>query len=576
MKKPAGAMAGKSVDQSTKAASSRTSGVMKRPAGAASSKLASAPAQQKRSRTSVAEKPVVVEKPRAAPKSKAVQEEAQEKTPLANLKALMVGLARRPDRRQRCEDMLKEQVPWLQCTFFNGTDGKNETIPDEEVAQTWNTKNNSLYGTYEDVFDKQGALLHSAAEFASPGVDYAFSPGERGCAHSHYRIWKHVAEAEHPVLVLEDDVQLVFERSAGGMASGATFTTRLEKAMAEVEGKEPDVLYLGWSGFRDGNYKHHTTSRGRKSALVRKAEYVWTTVAYVLWPAGAKKLLEAAQPMNQPVDNFMAWECREGRLDAYVVLDEGDDNSTWSGGIVTQHDFENDSDVRKSDGGDQGHDPTEFLAKASAAAADAEKNVEVAHGDLQDVSNDAAAENVNAEGAAEEQENDDVPQQDTPQEDTTAATPEADALMSAAAANAQDGANADDDDVAEAPHAVVDAADEAVNAEEEEDNHQAAPAIEENDAAMEPSVNPEDDCAQAEDIQMEAAQEEEEVADETAVNAEEAEEAAQEEEEAPQEEEEDIEANEEEHLVNDAVEASNLDGADQDMQIEHAAAEPDF
>jgi len=574
LKKPAGAMAGKSVDQSTKAVASRTSGVMKRPAGAASSKLATAPPQSKRSRTSVAEKPVVVEKPRAAPKAKAVEEEAQE-TPLANLKALMVGLARRPDRRQRCEDMLKEQVPWLQCTFFNGTDGKNETIPDEEVSQTWNTKNNSLYGAYEDVFDKQGALLHSAAEFASPGVDYAFSPGERGCAHSHYRIWKHVAEAEHPVLVLEDDVQLVFERSAGGMASGATFTTRLEKAMVEVEGKEPDVLYLGWSGFRDGNYKHHTTSRGRKSSLVRKAEYVWTTVAYVLWPAGAKKLLEAAQPMNQPVDNFMAWECREGRLAAYVVLDEGDDNSTWSGGIVTQHDFENDSDVRKSDGGDQGHDPTEFLAKASTGAADAEKNVEAAHGDIQDASNDAAAaaENVNAEEAGEEQENDEVPQ-DTPQD--TTATPEADAF-SAVAANAQDCANADDD-VAEAPDAVVDAADEAVNAEEEEeDNHQAAPASEENDAAMESSVNPEDDCTRAEDVQMEAADEEEEAADETAVNDEEEEAQVDEaqEEEAPQEEEE-VDANEEEHLVNDAVEASNLDGADHDMQIEHVAAEPDF
>jgi len=571
LKKPAGAMAGKSVDQSTKAVASRTSGVMKRPAGAASSKLATAPPQSKRSRTSVAEKPVVVEKPRAAPKAKAVEEEAQE-TPLANLKALMVGLARRPDRRQRCEDMLKEQVPWLQCTFFNGTDGKNETIPDEEVSQTWNTKNNSLYGAYEDVFDKQGALLHSAAEFASPGVDYAFSPGERGCAHSHYRIWKHVAEAEHPVLVLEDDVQLVFERSAGGMASGATFTTRLEKAMAEVEGKEPDVLYLGWSGFRDGNYKHHTTSRGRKSSLVRKAEYVWTTVAYVLWPAGAKKLLEAAQPMNQPVDNFMAWECREGRLAAYVVLDEGDDNSTWSGGIVTQHDFENDSDVRKSDGGDQGHDPTEFLAKATTGAADAEKNVEAAHGDIQDASNDAAAaaENVNAEEAGEEQENDEVPQ-DTPQD--TTATPEADAF-SAVAANAQDCANADDD-VAEAPDAVVDAADEAVNAEEEEeDNHQAAPASEENDAAMESSVNPEDDCTRAEDVQMEAADEEEEAADETAVNDEEEEAQVDEaqEEEAPQEEEE-VDANEEEHLVNDAVEASNLD---HDMQIEHAVAEPDF
>merc|ERR1740121_1229675 len=81
-----------------------------------------------------------------------------------------------------------------------------------------------------------------------------------------------------------------------------------------------------------------------------------------------KKLLEKSQPMDQPVDNFMAWEAREGRLEAYVLLDEGDGDDTWSGGIVTQLDFTGDSDIRKSDGGDQGHDPTEYLAKKATAS----------------------------------------------------------------------------------------------------------------------------------------------------------------------------------------------------------------
>jgi len=549
MKKPAGAVAGKSVDQSTKAAS-RSSGVMKRPAGAtASGKLATAPVQAKRSRTSVAEKPAAVEKPKAAPKATAVEQDAQHSR-LAHLKALMVGLARRPDRRQRCEDMLKAQVPWLECTFFNGTDGKNETIPDEEVSQTWNTKNNSLYGAYEDVFDKQGKLLHSAAEFASPGVEYAFSPGERGCAHSHYRIWKQVAEAEHPVLVLEDDVQLVFERSCGGMAGGSTFTTRLEKAMAEVEGQEPDVLYLGWSGFRDGNYKHHTATRGKKNPVIRKAEYVWTTVAYVLWPAGAKKLLKAASPMNQPVDNFMAWECREGRLSAYVVLDDGDENDTWSGGIVTQHDFENDSDVRKSDGGDQGHDPTEFLAKPSTAAADAEKNVEAA--DAAEDAGQNAAQNVNEE-----------------EEET--ASPEAD-VAPGAAANAQDCAQADDD--AAAPEeANAEEEEETACPQDEEENHQAedvqmAPAEEEAQAAEEEAGSQVDEP------------QDDEAADEAAVNEEAAGTQVDEtqEDEDPREEAA-VDATRDYDQVNSAevevsmeAEASNLDAADQDdMQVEDAA-----
>jgi len=264
--------------------------------------------------------------------------------------------------------MLRKEVPWLSTEFFPASDGKKDTIPDNEVSKTWNTKHNSNYGAYEDVKDKDGNLLHSAEEFANPGVNYEFSPGERGCAHSHYRMWQHVAKGKNPVLILEDDVQFIFKRTKGGKSSGKTFTARLELGMQEAKKRDVDVLYLGWSGHRDGNYKHLKPSRGRKNPIIRKAEYVWTTVAYVLWPAGAKKLLKKAKPMNQPVDNFMAWEAREGRLDAYVLLDEGDTDDTWSGGIVTQLDFIGDSDIKKSDGGDQGDDPTLYLAKKSGGA----------------------------------------------------------------------------------------------------------------------------------------------------------------------------------------------------------------
>lgn len=263
--------------------------------------------------------------------------------------------------------MLRKEVPWLKVEFFRATDGKVDLIPEEEVSKTWNTKHNSLYGAYEDVMDKDGKVIHTAAEFAEPGVDYEFSPGERGCAHSHYRMWKQAARAEGPTLILEDDVQLEFQRSGSGEMSGEVFTARLQLGMEEAEKRSADVLYLGWSGFRDGNLRHLKPIPGRKSSVVRKAEYVWTTVAYVIWPLGAKKLLEQARPMNQPVDNFMGWESREGRVSSWVLLDEGDGDDTWSGGIVTQLDFTGDSDIKKSDGGDQGDDPTAYLAKKVAA-----------------------------------------------------------------------------------------------------------------------------------------------------------------------------------------------------------------
>eukprot|EP00746_Dinoflagellata_sp_MGD_P166371 gnl/MRDRNA2_/MRDRNA2_96206_c0_seq1.p1 gnl/MRDRNA2_/MRDRNA2_96206_c0~~gnl/MRDRNA2_/MRDRNA2_96206_c0_seq1.p1 ORF type:complete len:465 (+),score=131.67 gnl/MRDRNA2_/MRDRNA2_96206_c0_seq1:90-1397(+) len=281
------------------------------------------------------------------------------------LQALVINLERRNDRWERVSTHLKTELPWLSFERFYATNGQQTTIPDDEVAPKWNTKCNALYGEYEDTFAPDGTLLHAAKDFQDPGVEYLFSPGERGCAHSHYRIWQKAAESDKPTLVLEDDVKLNFDRTGGnGTCSGKIFTQQLNRGMQEARKNAGgfDVLYLGWSGLRDGNFRYLKGAKGRKSPIVRRVEYVWTTVAYVLWPEGAKKLLKAASPMNQPVDNFMAWEAREGRLNSFVLLDEGDQDHDWSGGVVDQYDFQGDSDVIKSDGGHQGNDPTAFLA----------------------------------------------------------------------------------------------------------------------------------------------------------------------------------------------------------------------
>jgi len=280
------------------------------------------------------------------------------------LEALVVNLKRRDDRWERVSTTLKTELPWLSFERFYATDGKENPIPDDEVAPKWNTGPNALYGEYEDTFGPDGKLIHSAESFKSPGVEYLFSPGERGCAHSHYRIWQKAAESDKPTLVLEDDVKLNFERTGGmGDSNGKIFTQQLNLGMEEARKCADgfDVLYLGWSGHRDGNNRYLKSTRGKKNPIVRRVEYVWTTVAYVLWPEGARKLLKAASPMNHPVDNFMAWEAREGRLNSFVLLDEGDQDSDWSGGVVDQYDFQGDSDVVKSDGGHQGDDTTAFL-----------------------------------------------------------------------------------------------------------------------------------------------------------------------------------------------------------------------
>jgi len=305
------------------------------------------------------------------------------------------------------------------------TEQKNP-IPEEEVSATWNTSCNAHFADYyEWVYDAPGNPLHGtqwkwacdadsdetwkfeenlhdgeewsyihhagekivrtatvekiatketfnlklqfAENYKNPGVVARMSGGERGCAHSHLRLWRIAAESPLPTLALEDDVTVTFARSGGkGKANGKVFTERLGLALKHAP-IDFDVIYLGWSGWRGGHYRHWTSvsEDSLRKKFMRPAEYVWTTVAYVISQAGAKKLLAAAQPLTQPVDNFMAWEASQGRLNAYVAIDAGDDDGTWAGGIVDQVDFQGDSDIQKSDGGHQGDDEKQFAVASS-------------------------------------------------------------------------------------------------------------------------------------------------------------------------------------------------------------------
>mmetsp|Transcript_27207 Transcript_27207/g.71624 ORF Transcript_27207/g.71624 Transcript_27207/m.71624 type:complete len:540 (-) Transcript_27207:184-1803(-) len=323
---------------------------------------------------------------------------------LKDLRALVLNLDRRPDRWTRIETMLQEETPWLKFQRFSASDGSKMKIPESEIVVVWNTGHNAVYGDYDEwVFDAPGTELDGthwkfpgdvreddtewtfveheeeasdgvaratiekvstkeswtvkcafAERYRNPGMQQRMSGGERGCAHSHRRVWEEVADSPSPILVLEDDAQFVFKRTDEeyGMFGGALFTERLGLALREAP-DDFDVVYLGWSGYRGGNFK--LSQEEDEGEAIKRAEYVWTTVAYVVSPAGARKLLAAASPMDQPVDNFMAWEASQRRLKSYVAVDECDADDLWAGGIVDQFDFQGDSDIKKSDGGIQ-HD----------------------------------------------------------------------------------------------------------------------------------------------------------------------------------------------------------------------------
>lgn len=337
-------------------------------------------------------------KPKKVNKRAAARKPAKSKSKdvLKDLKAYVINLCRRPDRWQRCKDMLDSQTPWLEYERFPASDGSKMTIPEKEVCAFWNTQRNAHYAVDYDewVYDAPGTELDGvhwrwpkeepgeddeewqlekddggsnavltkkstkeswklklefAQRYKDPGEVMKMSGGERGCAHSHRRIWEVAAARQAPTLVLEDDVQFVFERSEPklGMFSGKRFKDRLRKALMEAP-RDFDVIYLGWAGWRGGNF--YVWKKQDKGKAIRKAEYVYTTVAYVITPKAARHLLSLSNPIDQPVDNFMAWESSQGRLKSFVARDVGDSEDLWAGGIVDQNDFVGDSDVKKSDG----------------------------------------------------------------------------------------------------------------------------------------------------------------------------------------------------------------------------------
>jgi len=236
---------------------------------------------------------------------------------IAELKTVVVNLQRRHDHMEGCRQRLLSVCPQLPFERVDATDGRQAEIPLEEVTTSWNTARNVE-------FQKQRAIRKGWNDLETYQVrQLELSPGERGCASSHVRAWRHCLEqakgTDQPLLVLEDDA-----------APTAEFCEVLEQALATLP-EDADLLYLGYSQAADW--------RREVSRHVVESHYVWTTVAYIVWPLGARKMLSKL-PVNEPVDNWMAGLCAENDIKAYCVRPK----------IVLQADAWNvNSDVAHSD-----------------------------------------------------------------------------------------------------------------------------------------------------------------------------------------------------------------------------------
>lgn len=261
----------------------------------------------------------------------AARPSAHAKVEMRDIKAIVINLERRADRMVGCAGRLADHCPWLQYSRFPACDGKAEKMSPAQVVSSWHTGRNVVYQRRRAIrkgWDDLDTYKERTLQL---------SPGEQGCAVSHIRAWQHCLQQwgnkEMPLLVLEDDA-----------APTPEFTAKLQAALASVPA-DAHVLYLGYSQAAEW--------RRDVSEDVVESEYVWTTVGYIVWPAGARLMLSRL-PIDQPVDNWMAGLNASGELKAYCVrpkiVRQAD---AWNVNSDVPHSDEHywgpDSDIRHSD-----------------------------------------------------------------------------------------------------------------------------------------------------------------------------------------------------------------------------------
>jgi len=223
------------------------------------------------------------------------QEKAAAQITLQKLVTCVISLERRPDRMAGCTQRLKTNAAGLPFETFRATDGRTHHISESEVSTSWNTTKNVVYQKIRSI--RKG--WNDLDTYHRRTLD--MSPGERGCASSHIRAWKYCLDhcgPSEPLLVLEDDADPTID-----------FMVTLHRALQKVP-QDAGLLYLGYSQAADW--------RREVSPELVEAEYVWTTVAYLVWPNCARLLLSKL-PVNQPVDNWLAQLCADRTLSAYCV-----------------------------------------------------------------------------------------------------------------------------------------------------------------------------------------------------------------------------------------------------------------
>ena len=113
--------------------------------------------------------------------------------------------------------------------------------------------------------------------------------GEVGCFASHYVQWRRCIETERPLIVMEDDVRV-----------SANFGEILD-ILRRIDGLE----FVRLSAATEPSKIAIASTIPSPWSLVRFLDSPLGTQCYAVFPAGARKLVAAAQRWTMPVDHFI-------------------------------------------------------------------------------------------------------------------------------------------------------------------------------------------------------------------------------------------------------------------------------
>ncbi|MBB3996328.1 glycosyltransferase family 25 protein [Aureimonas pseudogalii] len=135
-----------------------------------------------------------------------------------------------------------------------------------------------------------GEIAEATARRLNGRWERSLSPAELGCFLSHHGLWREIAVGTAPVCVLEDDAVLS-RRLAEALPMLAAFT---------------EAEFLNLESFDRRRFVARTARPLGEGLSVRRVFRDKSgSAAYLLWPAGARKLLRRAERGAAPVDAFL-------------------------------------------------------------------------------------------------------------------------------------------------------------------------------------------------------------------------------------------------------------------------------